>query len=95
MTGSNLSGSRLEPATLTEKDTKDKNRTWRTNLSGADLTGANPGGADLVGANLIRANLTGANLARATLTGTLVDGAKFSGAIFRDATLPNGRPHKS
>ena len=52
-------------------------------LSGADLSGANLSGADLLGANLSRANLSGADLLGANLSGAYLSVADLSGADFQ------------
>jgi hypothetical protein len=59
----------------------------RANLSGADLSCANLSGADLSCANLSRANLSGADLSRANLSGADLSRANLSGANLSGADL--------
>ena len=55
-----------------------------TNLTGANLIGANLTDANLTGANLRAASLWGANLTDANLTGTILWGANLTDAILPD-----------
>ncbi len=59
----------------------------KTNLSKANLSGANLNGANLSGANLSEANLSGANLSGADLSGANLSGADLSGANLSGADL--------
>jgi hypothetical protein len=77
---------------LTIKDALIEAIKAKTDLSGADLRGANLSGADLRGANLrganlSDANLSGADLSGANLSGADLRGADLSGADLRDANL--------
>ena len=81
----------LHMADLTGTDLSGANLTgadlYRADLSGADLAGANLCRANLYMANLSGANLTGADLYRADLTGTDLSGANLTGADLYRADL--------
>jgi uncharacterized protein YjbI with pentapeptide repeats len=85
----NLRKANLAGADLAGADLRKKDRHWSqadlSNLSQADLRGANLGWADLNGANLSeaylgRANLSEARLSEATLSGAILGEADLSGA---------------
>ena len=66
---------------------KKKWKAEKTDLIGANLSGANLSGANLDGADLYGANLRGADLIGASLEGANLRGASLSGAILSDASL--------
>ncbi|MBE9089720.1 pentapeptide repeat-containing protein [Microcystis aeruginosa LEGE 11464] len=99
--GANLSGANLNGANLsgtvggkfdwdpTAKGS-GRSRGWadlNTDLSRANLRGANLMEANLRGANLMEANLRGANLRGAILSRAILSGAILNGAILKEANL--------
>ena len=73
--------------TVKGRDSKGRatGKTWRSDLSGADLSRANLTDASLAGAKLERAILVQANLMRADLRGALLDQSNMRGAIILGA----------
>lgn len=63
-----------------------------TNLSGANLYGADLAGVNLTGADLASANLRGANVSGADLYGANVSGANLAIADVTGANLTDARP---
>ena len=66
---------------LKESKAKAAEYLRRANLSGADLSGADPRRANLSGADLSGANLSGANLSGADLSGADLRRANLSGSL--------------
>ncbi len=86
LTGAAMSRANLRKAdlgTVSGRDSKGREtgKTWRADLSDADLSRANLSDASLFGAKLERANMVQTNLMRADMRGAVIDQANMRGAI--------------
>lgn len=101
-TNANISGSKIFRVTFENSVFKNANLQninfsnkvvflGKTDMSGADLRGANLSGVDLSGVNLTGADLRGANLTGAKLDGAILSGAKVDGAKLDGATMQYAR----
>jgi uncharacterized protein YjbI with pentapeptide repeats len=87
ITERNLREAYLVRAFLSGAEFEEKTNLSYANLQGADLGVANLQEADLAGANLQEADLAGANLQEADLAGANLQGADLAGANLQGANL--------